>query len=201
MIGVSTGREAIAETTASSPDVVLLDPDLPDLDGVDIVKCLREWTEVPILILSTRDRELDKIRALDAGADDYLTKPFVAGELLARMRVALRHALRKKEGGAELSFAVDDLEVDLAKRLVSAGGREVHLTPTQYKLLTVLVRAGGNVVTHRHLLKEVWGASFTHNTHHLRVFMAQLRRKLEGDPARPRYLLTEPGVGYRIKPP
>jgi two-component system KDP operon response regulator KdpE len=200
MVGAATGQEAIAEATTSTPDVVLLDLGLPDVDGVEIVRRLREWTDVPIIIVSARDQEKEKIRALDAGADDYLTKPFGAGELLARMRVAQRHADRRKEGTADPVFKVDDLEVDLAKRLVSVGGRTVHLTPTEYKLLTVLIRAGGNVVTHRHLLKEVWGVSFAEHTHYLRVFMAQLRHKLEEDPARPRYLLTEPGVGYRVRP-
>jgi len=151
--------------------------------------------------VSARDQEREKIRALDAGADDYLTKPFGAGELLARMRVALRHASQRKSGTAEALFKIDDLDVDLAKRLVSVGGRAVHLTPTEYQLLTVLIRSGGHVVTHRQLLKEVWGPSFAERTHYLRVFMAQLRHKLESDPARPRYLLTEPGVGYRIRVP
>jgi two-component system KDP operon response regulator KdpE len=199
MVGASTGQEAIAEATTNTPDVVLLDLGLPDVDGVEIVRRLREWTDVPIIIVSARDQEKEKIRALDAGADDYLTKPFGAGELLARMRVAQRHADRRKDGTADPIFKLDDLEVDLAKRLVSVGGRAVHLTPTEYKLLTFLIRAGGNVVTHRQLLKEVWGVSFAEHTHYLRVFMAQLRHKLETDPARPRYLLTEPGVGYRIR--
>jgi two-component system KDP operon response regulator KdpE len=201
MVGVSTGQEAIAEATTCGPDIVLLDLGLPDVDGVEVVQRLREWTDVPILIVSARDQEREKIRALDAGADDYLTKPFGAGELLARMRVALRHASQRKNGTPDPLFKVDDLEVDLAKRLVSVGGRAVHLTPTEYKLLTVLIRSGGNVVTHRQLLKEVWGVSFAEHTHYLRVFMAQLRHKLEADAGRPRYLLTEPGVGYRIKLP
>jgi two-component system KDP operon response regulator KdpE len=199
MVDASTGQEAIAEATTSAPDMVLLDLGLPDVDGVDIVRRLREWTDVPIVIVSARDQEKEKIRALDAGADDYLTKPFGAGELLARMRVALRHADKRKAGNSEPVFKLDDLEVDAAKRLVSVGGRAVHLTPTEYKLLTVLIRAGGNVVTHRQLLKEVWGASYADQTHYLRVFMAQLRHKLESNAARPRYLLTEPGVGYRVR--
>jgi two-component system KDP operon response regulator KdpE len=199
MVDASTGQEAIAEATTSAPDIVLLDLGLPDVDGVDIVRRLREWTDVPIVIVSARDQEKEKIRALDAGADDYLTKPFGAGELLARMRVALRHADKRKDGNPEPVFKLDDLEVDLAKRLVSVAGRAVHLTPTEYKLLTVLIRAGGNVVTHRQLLKEVWGASYADQTHYLRVFMAQLRHKLENNAARPRYLLTEPGVGYRVR--
>ena len=199
MIDASTGQQAIKEATTSAPDIVLLDLGLPDVDGVEIVERLREWTDVPIIIVSARDQEKEKIRALDAGADDYLTKPFGAGELLARMRVALRHANKRKDGNPDPVFKVDDLEVDLAKRLVSVGGRPVHLTPTEYKLLTVLIRADGNVVTHRQLLKEVWGASYAEQTHYLRVFMAQIRHKLESDAARPRYLLTEPGVGYRVK--
>jgi two-component system KDP operon response regulator KdpE len=160
---------------------------------------IRDWTEVPVIVVSARDQEDEKIRALDAGADDYLTKPFGAGELLARIRVALRHADQKKQGTDEPMFKLDDLEVDLAKRQVSVAGRAVHLTPTEYKLLTVLIRAGGKVVTHRQLLKDVWGMAFAEHTHYLRVFMAQLRHKLEADPARPRYLVTEPGVGYRLR--
>jgi two-component system KDP operon response regulator KdpE len=201
MVGAETGQQALSEITLRLPDLILLDLGLPDVDGVEIVERLREWSDVPVLVVSARDREKEKVRALDAGADDYLTKPFGAGELLARIRVALRHAVQKKAGASEPIIKIDGLELDLAKRLVTVAGRDVHLTPTEYKLLTVLVRSGGNVVTHRHLLKEVWGTAFAQHTHYLRVFMAQLRHKLESDPARPRYLLTEPGVGYRIRSP
>jgi two-component system, OmpR family, KDP operon response regulator KdpE len=201
MIDASSGQVALAEATTRSPDIILLDLGLPDADGVEILTRLREWTQVPVIVVSARDREDEKIQALDAGADDYLTKPFGAGELLARMRVALRHASRKKGGADEPIFIVDDLKVDLGTRLVFVAGRSVHLTPTEYKLLTVLIRSGGKVVTHRQLLKDVWGMAFAEHTHYLRVFVAQLRHKLEADPARPRYLLTEPGVGYRMRSP
>jgi two-component system KDP operon response regulator KdpE len=199
MIDAPTAQQALAEAAMRSPDIVLLDLGLPDIDGVEVLERLREWTQVPVIVVSARDQEKEKIRALDAGADDYLTKPFGAGELLARIRVALRHADQKKDGVDEPVFKVEDLEVDFAKRLVFVAGCAVHLTPTEYKLLTVLLRSGGKVVTHRHLLKEVWGMAFAEHTHYLRVFMAQLRHKLEIDPARPRYLLTEPGVGYRVR--
>ncbi len=199
MVEAATGQVGLAEATTRTPDIVLLDLGLPDTDGVALLEQLRGWTEVPVIVVSARDQEKEKIRALDAGADDYLTKPFGAGELLARIRVALRHADRKKDGIDEPVFKLDDLEVDMAKRMVSVGSRAVHLTPTEYKLLSVLIRAGGKVVTHRHLLKEVWGVAFAEHTHYLRVYMAQLRHKLETDPARPHYLLTEPGVGYRMR--
>lgn len=201
MLEAATGREALAEASTRSPDIVLLDLGLPDTDGLAILERIRDWTEVPVIVISARDQEEQKIRALDAGADDYLTKPFGAGELRARIRVALRHAAQKREGADEPVFTTGDLQVDLARRIVSIAGRTVHLTPTEYKLLTVLIRSGGKVVTHRHLLKEVWGMAFAEHTHYLRVFMAQLRHKLETDPARPRYLLTEPGVGYRLRLP
>ena len=201
MIDATTAQQALAEAVTRNPDVILLDLGLPDLDGVEVLARLREWSEVPVIVVSARDQEEQKIRALDAGADDYLTKPFGAGELLARIRVALRHAVGQGKGADEPLFRVGDLEVDLAKRLVHVAGRAVHLTPTEYKLLSVLIRSGGRVMTHGHLLKKVWGTAFGEHTHYLRVFMAQLRHKLEADPARPQYLLTEPGVGYRIRTP
>jgi two-component system, OmpR family, KDP operon response regulator KdpE len=194
-----SGQQALLQATTRSPDLILLDLGLPDLDGVEVTRRLREWSATPIIVVSARGREDDKIQALDAGADDYLTKPFGAGELLARMRVALRNAARAGAGAGETVFRTGDLAVDLAARRVSVGGREVHLTRTQYKLLTTLVRNAGKVVTHRQLLREVWGPGAVEQSHYLRVYMGQLRHKLEKDPARPRYLETETGVGYRLR--
>ena len=192
---VATGTEALREVPVWHPDVVLLDLSLPDLDGVEVLRRLREWSPTPVIVLSVREREEDKIAALDAGADDYLTKPFSMGELLARLRVALRHAA---PGEAEPVVTTGELVVDLARRQVTVSGREVSLTPTEYELLKVLASHLGRVVTHRQLLRQIWGAQFEAETHYLRVFMSQLRRKLEEDPTRPRYLLTEAGVGYRL---
>jgi len=193
----ATGREALMLATQRPPDLVILDLGLPDMDGLEIIRRLREWTTVPIVIVSARGQEKDKVAALDAGADDYLTKPFGVGELLARIRVAMRHSSRVgQQETAE--FAVDELKVDLAARRVFVGGNEVHLTPIEYRLLIALVRHAGKVLTHRFLLKEVWGPPYVDQTHYLRIFMANLRRKIEADPARPRYLLTEQGVGYRL---
>jgi two-component system, OmpR family, KDP operon response regulator KdpE len=194
-----SGQQALLQATTRSPDLILLDLGLPDLDGVEVTRRLREWSATPIIVVSARGREDEKILALDAGADDYLTKPFGAGELLARMRVALRNAARAGAGAGETVFRTGDLAVDLAARRVSVGGREVHLTRTQYKLLTTLVRNAGKVVTHRQLLREVWGPGAVEQSHYLRVYMGQLRHKLEKDPARPRYLETETGVGYRLR--
>ena len=193
----ATGREALMLATQRPPDLVILDLGLPDMDGLEIIRRLREWTTVPIVIVSARGQEKDKVAALDAGADDYLTKPFGVGELLARIRVAMRHSSRVgQQETAE--FAVDELKVDLAARRVFVGGNEIHLTPIEYRLLIALVRHAGKVLTHRFLLKEVWGPPYVDQTHYLRIFMANLRRKIEADPARPRYLLTEQGVGYRL---
>jgi two-component system KDP operon response regulator KdpE len=194
----ATGADALVEVASRQPDVVILDLGLPDMDGLEIIRRLREWSAVPIIVLSARGQERDKVAALDAGADDYVAKPFGADELLARVRVALRHASGAAREGAEARFAVGGLEVDLARRQVRRDGAEIHLTPTEYRLLTTLVRHAGKVLTHRQLLAEVWGPSHAEEAHYLRVYMAQLRRKLEDDPARPRYLLTEPGVGYRL---
>ncbi len=199
IIEAREGREGLREAATRNPDLVLLDLGLPDIDGVDVTRQLREWTLTPIVVLSARDQESEKIEALDAGADDYLTKPFGAGELLARIRVALRHAKQNRESSRDPLFCVGDLRVDLAARSVAVADREVHLTPTEYKMLAILIKHSGKVITHRQLLKEVWGLAYAEHTNYLRVFMAQLRHKLEADPARPRYLLTEPGVGYRIK--
>jgi two-component system KDP operon response regulator KdpE len=169
------------------------------MDGVELVKAVREWSQLPIIILSARSGEQHKIEALDAGADDYLTKPFGLGELLARIRVALRHSARSPETpGAEV-FTTGNLKVDLGKRLVYVDDREIHLTPIQYRLLSVLVKHAGKVLTHHQILKEVWGPAFVDHAHYLRIYMSQLRQKLEADPTQPQYLLTESGVGYRLK--
>ena len=195
----ATGAEALSLARTNNPDVVLLDLGLPDMDGMDVTKALREWSTRPIIIISARGQEEDKVRALDVGADDYLTKPFGTSELLARMRVARRHSQRAREGRTEPVLAVGDWRVDLDKRQVFAGEREVHLTPNEYKLLAYLMKNAGKVLTHRQLLKEVWGPAYATQTHYLRVYMVQLRHKLEADPAEPRRLLTEPGVGYRLR--
>ncbi len=187
------------QATTRNPDVVLLDLGLPDMDGIEIAEKLREWSEVPIIVISAREQEEDKIKALDAGADDYLTKPFGAGELLARIRVALRHKTMRQTGQKEPVFVLDDLKVDLASRQVFLNDKEIHLTPIEYRLLSVLIRHAGKVVTHTLLLKEVWGPSYSDQTQYLRVYMTQLRRKLEEDPARPKFLINEPGVGYRLR--
>ncbi|KYF75957.1 response regulator [Sorangium sp. So ce388] len=201
LVEAETGGEGIAQATTRNPDLVLLDLGLPDMEGLEVTRRLREWSAVPIIVLSARGQEQDKIDALDGGADDYLTKPFSAGELLARLRVALRHAAHAARGANAEGhrFAVQDVEVDLARRVVSRAGEEIHLTPIEYKLLTTLIRHAGKVLTHRQLLGEVWGPAYAGQTHYLRVYMAQLRHKLERDPARPQILITEPGVGYRLK--
>ena len=193
-----TGAEGMRMVARTNPDVVLLDLGLPDIDGIDVARQLREWTEVPIIVLSARGREKDKIEALDAGADDYLTKPFGVGELMARIRVTLRHVARSKGPDADPTFESGSLKVDLSVRRVFVDGKEVHLTPIEFKLLAMLVRHAGMVLTHRQLLTEVWGPAYSDETHYLRVYMGQLRHKLEADPARPRHLTTEPGVGYRL---
>ena len=200
LIEAATGEEGLREAAARRPDIVLLDLGLPDLDGLEVTRRLREWSRTPLLILSARGQESDKVAALDAGADDYVTKPFGMEELLARMRVALRHAARVDAGDglAEPALETGDLRVDLARRQVFVGGVEVHLSPIEYKLLTALVRNAGRVVTRQQLLREVWGIGFTTQTQYLHVYMGHLRAKLEKDPARPRALLTEPGVGYRL---
>ncbi len=192
------GEEGVAMAATHVPDLVLLDIGLPDISGFDVVARLRAWSRVPILILTARGQEQDKIRALDAGADDYVTKPFAMGELLARLRVALRHGARV-EGAEEGTFASGDLVVDLARRRVTVGGVEVRLTPIEFRLLAELARHPGRVLTHEQLLRSVWGPSHVHEHHYVRVYMAQLRKKIEKDAARPRWLITEPGVGYRLK--
>jgi two-component system KDP operon response regulator KdpE len=193
-----TGKQGLAEAATRKPDLIILDLGLPDMDGVEVVKGIRAWSSVPIVILSARSQESDKISALDAGADDYLVKPFGVGELLARIRVALRHVTSTTNGNEEGVFTVDQLTVDMLHRKVSVSGAEVHLTPIEYRLLTVLVKHAGKVLTHQLLLKEVWGPNYVERAHYLRIYMGTLRHKLEKDPARPRFLLTEVGVGYRL---
>jgi len=195
----STAADGLAKAGTLAPDLVLLDLGLPDGDGMDVTRRLREWSRVPIIVISARGQELDKVHALDAGADDYLTKPFATGELLARIRVALRHAEQSQRPAVPSECMIGDVRVDLLRRQVFRGDTEIHLTPTEYKLLTLLIQHAGQVVTHRQFLLEVWGPHFASQTHYLRVYMAQLRHKLEADPARPRYLRTETGVGYRLK--
>jgi two-component system KDP operon response regulator KdpE len=198
LVEAEQGREGILRAATHQPDLIILDLGLPDIDGAEVIRQVRDWSQMPIIVLSARGQERDKVAALDAGADDYLTKPFGISELLARIRVALRHAAHQAAGTTDSIYKVADLRVDLGRRQVFVGDEEVHLTPTEYRLLTTLVRHAGKVVTHRQLLKEVWGPDSVYETHYLRVFMAQLRQKIEHDSARPRHLLTEPGVGYRL---
>ncbi len=198
-IEAGTAGEGLAQAALRQPDLVILDLGLPDMDGLEVIRQLRGWSAIPIIVLSARQQEGDKVLALDAGADDYLTKPFGVAELLARLRVALRHASRSASAADSPVFEVGDLHVDLALRQVFVAGAEVHLTPIEFKLLATLVQHAGKVLTHRQLLREVWGPGYAEESHYLRVFVAQLRRKIEADPARPRYLITEPGVGYRLR--
>jgi len=194
----TTGADGIIEVGSRQPDVVIIDLGLPDMDGLEVIRRLREWTAVPIIVLSARGQERDKVTALDAGADDYVSKPFGAGEVLARIRVALRHTAGASHEADEAAFKIGELHVDLLRRHVAVGAAEVRLTPIEYKLLTTLIRHAGKVVTHQQLLREVWGPTHTDQAHYVRIYMAHLRHKLEAEPARPRYLLTEPGVGYRL---
>ena len=194
----TTGADGLVEVGSRQPDVVIVDLGLPDVDGIDVIRRLREWTAVPIIVLSARGQERDKVTALDAGADDYVSKPFGASELLARIRVALRHTAGASHEADDATFAIGELRMDLLHRQVFVGDREVRLTPIEYKLLATLVRHAGKVVTHQQLLREVWGPTNTDQAHYVRVYMAHLRHKLEAEPARPQYLLTEPGVGYRL---
>ena len=191
----ATGQEGLIEAAQCRPDVVVLDLGLPDMEGVTVLKRLREWSRVPVVVLSVRDREEDKVGALDHGADDYVTKPFSTAELLARLRVAQRHAHPAPEATV---FRSGPLEIDLAARVVKANGKEVRLTATEYSLLRLFVQHAGKVLTHRQILREVWGPNQAEQTHYLRVYMAHLREKLEPDPAQPKLLITEPGIGYRL---
>jgi two-component system KDP operon response regulator KdpE len=198
LLEAGTGREGLAAASARSPDVILLDLGLPDMDGLEVTKRLREWTRTPIIVLSARDKEDDKIAALDAGADDYLTKPFSMQELLARIRVAERHAATGTEKEPSVR-RFGELVVDLAKRIVTRSGEEVRLTPIEWKLLATLVRSGGRVMTYQQLLKDVWGPRYATQKQYLHVYVGHLRHKLEEDPTRPKFLLTDAGVGYRLK--
>lgn len=198
LVEAASAQEATALATSHNPELILLDLGLPDEDGIALTRRFRDWSRAPIIVISARGREADKVEALDAGADDYLTKPFGVNELLARMRVALRHV---EQLGTSTSpvIEVGALRIDLSRREVTLDGREVRLTPREYRLLALLAQHAGRVMTHRALLKEVWGPGHVEDTHYLRVYMTQLRRKLEHDPAQPRLLITEPGVGYRMR--
>ncbi|MBV8759903.1 MAG: response regulator [Deltaproteobacteria bacterium] len=198
VVEAGTLAEAEGLATESPPELVLLDLGLPDGDGLDLLTRLREWSQAPVIVLSARGREEDKVKALDAGADDYLTKPFGTSELLARIRVALRHA-RAQKAPDDPIIAIGPIRIDQARHEVGVDGAQVHLTPIEFKLLVLLARHAGKVLTHRQLLHEVWGPRSTHQTHYLRVHMAALRRKVEADPARPKWLITEAGVGYRLR--
>jgi two-component system KDP operon response regulator KdpE len=194
----TNAREAISQLRSRQPDVIIADLGLPDRDGIEIIREARRSTTAPIVVLSARSQEADKIQALDAGADDYVSKPFSSGELLARLRVAVRHAAMRTSASAAESFSVRDLHVDLVQRRVLMRGTQVHLTPIEYRLLQRLVSKAGQVVTHSELLVAAWGPAKSDQQHYVRIYMAGLRRKLEEDPARPTYLLTETGVGYRL---
>ncbi len=198
VLEAETAHEGLSLASDHRPDLIVLDLGLPDVDGLTLVSKLREWTQTPIIVVSARGREQDKVRALDLGADDYLTKPFGSHELLARIRVALRHATRITDQPEPL-FRCKGLVVDLVARKVTYEGEPLHLTPVEYKLLSMLIQHAGKVLTHRQLLEGVWGPKHLEDTHYLRVYMAQLRRKLEGDPARPRLIKTETGIGYRLE--
>jgi len=192
----ATGQEALEAVVIHRPDIIILDLGLPDFEGVEVTRMLREWTQTPIIILSVRDHETDKIAALDAGADDYMTKPFSIGELMARLRVALRHTGPTEDAPI---FTSGELSVDLSRRVVRVSSHEVQLTPTEYNLLKLLVRHAGKVLTHRQILLQLWGPDYEAQAHLLRVNISNLRRKVEADPARPNYIVTEPGVGYRLR--
>jgi two-component system KDP operon response regulator KdpE len=198
LIEAATGEAGLAAAASQHPDIILLDLGLPDIDGIEVTRRLREWTETPIIILSARGQDPDKIAALDAGADDYLTKPFSLPELLARIRVAERHAQQLGDK-KDAIFTLGDLRIDRASRIVTVGGEEVRLTPIEYKLLATLARKAGRVLTYQQLLKDVWGPRYATQKQYLHVYVGHLRNKLERDPARPRFLVTEPGVGYRLR--
>jgi two-component system, OmpR family, KDP operon response regulator KdpE len=196
ILEAATGAEALAATISGRPDVILLDLGLPDMDGVDLTRRLREWTRIPIIVISVRENEEDKVTALDAGADDYLTKPFGIGELMARLRVTLRRASTPE---SESVYQAEALIVDLTRRQVTVEGQLTNLTPTEYDILCVLIKDAGKVLTHQQLIHRVWGDNYEADSHLLRVNISNLRRKIEIDPSRPRFVMTEPGVGYRLK--
>ncbi len=195
VLEAASGQAGLVEAATRRPDIVILDLGLPDMDGVSVLKRLREWSRVPVVVLSVRDRDDDKVEALDGGADDYVSKPFSTPELLVRLRVAIRHSQPSEEN---VVFQSGDLVVDLANRHVTVKGQEVRLTATEYNLLRVMARHAGKVLTHRHILKEVWGPNAAEQTHYLRVYVARLREKIESVPSRPTFLITEPGIGYRL---
>ena len=198
VIEAETGEQGLVEIGTRKPELVILDLGLPGMDGIEVIHKVREWSAVPIIVLSARSQESNKIAALDEGADDYLTKPFSIGELLARIRVSRRHAAQLAGDSTETIFCLGDLQVDLSGRQVFIGEQEIHLTPLEYRLLTVLIHHAGKVLTHRQLLLQVWGPAYVEHAHYVRIYMGQLRRKLEADPTQPRYLLTEAGIGYRL---
>jgi two-component system, OmpR family, KDP operon response regulator KdpE len=198
LVEAATGQEGLQAAETRQPDLIILDLGLPDMDGLEVIRQLRAWTAVPIIVLSAKGQETVKVASLDAGADDYIAKPFGVGELLARIRVSLRHADRSDQGGNIPVYASGDLQVDFALRRVRVKGKDVHLTPIEYRLITTLAKHAGKILTRNQLLTEVWGRPYGDRVHYLHVHMAQLRRKIEGDPSRPRYLLTEPGVGYQL---
>ncbi len=200
LLVVEKGCEAVSMTASHMPDLIILDLGLPDMDGIEVIKQVREWSRIPIVVVSAREQERIKIEALDCGADDYLTKPFSIGELLARIRVALRHSMLggtvSLTGSSE--FKTGDLSINFEHRRVKISEKTVHLTPTEFRIVALLVKHAGKVLTHRYILKEIWGPSSVEESQYLRVFMANLRRKIEPDPAQPRYIITEIGVGYRL---
>jgi two-component system KDP operon response regulator KdpE len=197
-VETESARQGLLDAETYRPDLLLVDLGLPDRDGIEVIRGVRKWSVVPIIVLSARSQESDKIAALDAGADDYVTKPFTVGELLARIRTALRHAAIHGRPESKETLADGDLSIDLLRRRVFVKEHEIHLTPIEYRLLSVLIRNAGKVVTYNHLLRDVWGPGKVDQYHYVRTYIADLRRKLEGDPARPVYLLTEVGVGYRL---
>jgi two-component system KDP operon response regulator KdpE len=198
LLEATTGSEALAMAASHNPDIILLDLGLPDVDGLEVIRRIREWSHIPIIVISARGKDTEKVAGLDAGADDYLAKPFSVEELAARLRVVIRRLTQSRGGKEEPVFRMGELQVDLARRMVWLGDQEVHLTPIEFKLLAVLVRHRGKVLTHRQLLQEVWGHASEEQAHYLRNYIHTLRHKLEADPARPQYLRTEPGVGYRL---
>lgn len=196
ILEATTGTDAIERVASDHPDLVILDLGLPDIDGVEVTRRIREWTDTPIIVVSVREQESDKVAALNAGADDYLTKPFGTGELQARIRVALRHSAATESNAL---FTSDDLVVDFVHRVVKVGEQVIDLTPTEYDILRTLIQHAGKVITHRQLLRTVWGSAYENETHILRVNMSNLRHKIERDSAKPKHIITEPGVGYRLK--